>query len=165
MPSLYELTGQYEAVRELLYEDDVDEQVIRDTLESIDAEIEDKADNYAKIILEMKADIEAMRQEEIRLQVRRKARENRMETLRGILEENMRAIDKKKFKTALFSFNIQANGGLQPLEVSPDVTDIPMRFLIQQDPVPDNKKIREYLENHEVDWARLLPRGESLRIR
>ena len=165
MPSLYELTGQYEAVRELLYEDDVDEQVIRDTLESIDAEIEDKADNYAKIILEMKADIEAMRQEEIRLQVRRKARENRMETLKGILEENMRAIDKKKFKTALFSFNIQANGGLQPLEVSPDVTDIPMRFLIHQDPVPDNKKIREYLENHEVDWARLLPRGESLRIR
>lgn len=164
MASLYELTEQYEGLRMMLYDGDVEDQVIYDTLESIDAEIEEKADNYAKILREMKLNIETLKEEEARLNVRRKRLEARADLLKNRLEENMRFIGKTSFKTALFSFNIQANGGLQPLETGM-VSDIPMRFLIQPDPVPDNKKIREYLKEHEVEWARLLPRGESLRIR
>ena len=49
MSSLYELTEQYEGIRMMLYDGETDEQMILDTLESIDAEIEEKADNYAKI--------------------------------------------------------------------------------------------------------------------
>lgn len=164
MASLYELTEQYEGIRMMLYDGDVENQVIYDTLESIDAEIEEKADNYAKILREMKLNVEALKEEESRLNVRRKRLEARADLLKIHLEENMRFIGKTSFKTALFSFNIQANGGLQPLETGM-ISDIPMRFLIQQEPVPDNKKIREYLKEHEVEWARLLPRGESLRIR
>ncbi len=164
MAGLYELTEQYEGLRMMLYDGDVEDQVIYDTLESIDAEIEEKADNYAKILREMKLNIETLKEEEARLNVRRKRLEARADLLKNRLEENMRFIGKTSFKTALFSFNIQANGGLQPLETGM-VSDIPMRFLIQPDPVPDNKKIREYLKEHEVEWARLLPRGESLRIR
>lgn len=164
MASLYELTEQYEGLRMMLYDGDVEDQVIYDTLESIDAEIEEKADNYAKILREMKLNIEILKEEEYRLNIRRKRLEARSELLKNRLEENMRFIGKTSFKTALFSFNIQSNGGLQPLETGM-ISDIPMRFLIQQDPVPDNKKIREYLKDHEVEWAHLLPRGESLRIR
>ena len=36
MESLYELTEQYAAVRDMLFDEDVDEQVINDTLESIE---------------------------------------------------------------------------------------------------------------------------------
>ena len=163
--SLYELTEQYAAVRELLLDEEVDEQVIYDTLESIDASIEEKADNYAKIIRELKASAAVIKQEEERLAARRKSRETRAALLLNRLEENMRFIDKKKFKTDLFSFNIQQNGGSQPLQVSENIADVPMEFLIQPDPVPNNTMIREYLKDHETDWAKLLPRGESLRIR
>lgn len=164
MASLYELTEQYEEIRMMLHDEDVEDQVIYDTLESIDAEIEEKADNYAKLIREIKLEAEMIRTEEERLCARRKRIEARADLLKNRLEENMRFIGKTSFKTALFSFHIQSNGGVQPLEISA-ITDIPMRFLIQQDPVPDNRKIREYLKEHEVEWARLLPRGESLRIR
>lgn len=164
MSSLYELTEQYEGIRMMLYDGETDEQMILDTLESIDSEIEEKADNYAKIIQDMKSSIEMLKAEEERLKARRKRLEAREDLLKTQLEENMRFIGKTSFKTALFSFNIQSNGGLQPLEIGM-ISDIPMRFLIQQDPVPDNKKIREYLKEHEVEWARLLPRGDSLRIR
>ncbi|MBR9947496.1 siphovirus Gp157 family protein [Clostridiaceae bacterium Marseille-Q4145] len=163
--SLYELTEQYAAVRDMLFDEDVDEQVINDTLASIEGAIEVKADNYAKIIREMNATAEMIKQEEVRLAARRKSLENRSAALKDRLEENMRFIDKKKFKTDLFSFNIQTNGGTQPLWVSEDISEIPMRFLVQADPEPNNTAIREYLKNHEVDWAKLLPRGESLRIR
>ena len=43
--------------------------------------------------------------------------------------------------------------------------DIPGRFLIPQPPVPNNEAIRKLLDEKQVDWAHLEPRGESLRIR
>ena len=165
MESLYELTEQYLAVRDMLFDEDVDEQVINDTLESIEGAIEVKADNYAKIIRTMDASIKAMKDEEQRLSSRRKSLEERQKWLKDTLEANMRYTGKMKFKTELFSFNIQKNGGLEPLVITGELEDIPGRYLIQQPPIPDNMKIRKLLEEQPVEWAHLEPRGESLRIR
>ena len=162
---LYELTEQYQALMELAYDPEVDEQVIRDTMEALLDEIGDKADGYAKIILGMSADIEILRKEEGRLTARRKSLESRQKLLKDSLEANMRLIGKTKFKTALFSFNIQTNGGLQPLVIDGLIEDIPGKFLIPQPPVPNNEALRSLLAEKQVDWAHLEPRGESLRIR
>lgn len=165
MSGLHELTEQYQILQELAYDPEVDEQVLKDTMEGIWGEIEEKADGYAKIILGMKSDIEELRKEEERLAARRKHLESRSKYLKDSLEFNMREIGKTKFKTALFSFNIQKNGGLQPLVIDGLIEDIPGRFLIPQDPVPNNEAIRKLLAEKQVDWAHLEPRGESLRIR
>lgn len=165
MAKLYELTEQYAVLLDMLYDGEEDEQTIRDTMESVDGEIEDKADNYARIIFGMKADIEALKIEEERLYTRRKTLETRQKWLKENLEANMRFIGKTKFKTALFSFNIQKNGGLEPLVIDGAIEDIPGRFLIPQPPVPNNESIRRLLAEKQVDWAHLEPRGESLRIR
>ena len=163
--NLYELTEQYLALQEMAYDPEVDEQVFQDTMEGLWGEIEDKADGYAKIILGMKADIEALRAEEMRLAARRKGLETRSSQLKDNLEATMRDMGKMKFKTALFSFNIQKNGGLQPLVIDGLIEDIPGRFLIPQPPVPNNEAIRSLLAEKQVEWAHLEPRGESLRIR
>ena len=134
-------------------------------MEGLWGEIEEKADGYAKIIAGMKYDIEALKAEEQRLNARRKALEQRAEWLKSNLEANMREIGKTKFKTELFSFSIQKNGGLQPLVIDGVLDDIPGRFLIPQPPVPNNEAIRKLLADKQVDWAHLEPRGESLRIR
>lgn len=162
---LYELTEQYKALEDLSYDPEVDEQVYRDTMDGLWGEIEEKADGYAKIIAGMKYDIEALKAEEQRLNARRKALEQRTEWLKSNLEANMREIGKTKFKTELFSFSIQKNGGLQPLVIDGVLDDIPGRFLIPQPPVPNNEAIRKLLADKQVDWAHLEPRGESLRIR
>lgn len=162
---LYEIAEQYKALETMLYDGEADEQIIFDTLEGVDMEFEDKADNYAKLIKGLLTDAESLKKEEERLYCRRKSLESRASWLKSKLEENMRFIGKTKFKTALFSFNIQKNGGKQPLEITDNLQDIPMKFLIQQQPVPDKEKIREYLSDHEVEWASLKPYGESLRIR
>jgi len=162
---LYELTEQYEMLQEMMYDPEVDEQVLHDTLEAIWGEIEEKADGYAKIIFSMKADVEKLRAEEQRLETRRRSLEQRSKWLKDILESNMREIGKTKFKTALFSFNIQKNGGLQPLVIDGVLEDIPGKYLTPQPPVPNNEAIRALLAEKQVDWAHLEPRGESLRIR
>ena len=48
MSSLYELTDEYKAVEEMLYDPEVDEQTVIDTLEAISGEIEDKADKIGR---------------------------------------------------------------------------------------------------------------------
>ena len=63
MSNLYQLTNNYETVLNMLYDEEVDEQMILDTLEGIVGEIEDKADGYAKIINELEAKKNARKEE------------------------------------------------------------------------------------------------------
>ena len=162
MSRLYELKENYRQVADMLYEEEIDEQCILDTLESIEGEIEDKADNYAVIIKELLADAEVCKQEKLRLEARQKSFETRAKFLKDRLEEVMRETGKTKFKTAKFSFGIQKNGGLEPLWIDEDYSNIPQKYLKVE---PDNTKIRQALEEKELPFAHLEPRGESLRIR
>lgn len=165
MSSLYELTEAYDTVLEMLYDPEVDEQTVIDTLDGIEGEIEEKADNYAKLIREMKADADKLAEEERRIAARRKSLESRVDRLKRNLQANLEFIGKTKFKTALFTFSISPNGGLQPLTITDNLGEIPGKYLIPQPPVPDKDKIRELLKSKEVEWAHLEPRGKSLRIR
>ncbi len=166
MNALYRISDEWNIVIDMLYDEEMDEQTILDTLEALEGEFEVKADNYAKIYKSLKADAEAAKQEAQRLQARSASFENRAKWIKDTLEANMKTIGKTKFKTALFSFNIQKNGGLQPLVIDElDVKKLPAEYLIPQDPLPNNEKIRQLLEAQQVSWAHLGPRGESLRIR
>lgn len=162
---LYELTERYEEVTSLLYDGETDEQTILDTLESIEGEIEDKADNYARIIKNLSAEAEMVKAEADRLDRRRKSLEARANWLKRILKANMEFIGKTKFKTALFSFSISKNGGTQPMTITENLGEIPNKYLIQQDPLINKEAIRELLKEKEVDWARLEPYGTHLNIR
>lgn len=166
MASIYEISEDYLTVQEMLYDNETDEQVVLDTLESIAAEFEDKADTYARMINNLLSDVNAIKLEEKRLSARRTALEGRAQSLKDMLEYNMRAVGKTKFKTELFSFGIQKNGGLQTLALDVDsINDIPEEFLIPRDPIADTDAIRTLLKTEQVPWAHLEPRGESLRIR
>ena len=165
MNTLYELTDQYQSIMNMLYDGETDEQLIMDTLESIDGEIEDKADNYAKIIRMMLADAEILKDEETRLYARRKSLEMRAQRMKDNLQANLEFIGKTKFKTALFSFSVAKNGGKQPLEITENLGEIPGKYLIPQPPVPDKEAIRQLLAEKEVDWAHLAPYGKHLNIR
>lgn len=165
MNTLYELTDQYQSIMDMLYDGETDEQLVMDTLESIDGEIKDKADNYAKIIRMMLADAEILKDEETRLYARRKSLEMRAQRMKDNLQANLEFIGKTKFKTALFSFSVAKNGGKQPLEITENLGEIPGKYLIPQPPVPDKEAIRQLLAEKEVDWAHLAPYGKHLNIR
>lgn len=158
--SLYEITNNWKQVAEMLYEEEIDEQCIKDTLEAIEGEFEDKADNYAKLIKEMLGRAEICEQEKTRLEARQKAFKNRAKYLKQLLYENMKMMNKPNFKTDLFSFNIQTNGGKQALTVDGEVPEEYCKL------VEDTDKIRKALESGQVlEFAHLEPRGEGVRIR
>lgn len=162
MSNIYELTNNYKTVLNMLYDEDTDEQMILDTLESIEGEIEDKADNYAKIIKELEARREARKKEAKRLNDSATIFDNRIKNLKQNLFNAMKETGKTKFATDLFSFNITKNAGRQALEIDGEVPEEYTKIIIEN----DTDKIRQALENGEnLPFAHLKARGESLRIK
>lgn len=146
----------------MLYDEDADEEMILDTLEAIEGEIEDKADNYAKIIKELESKQNARKEEAKRLTESAKVFENRVKALKSNLFNSMKATGKTKFATDLFSFNISKNGGKQTLTIDGDVPEEYTKTITEN----DTDKIRQALEKGEkLTFAHLEPRGESLRIK
>ena len=162
MSNLYQLTNNYEQVLNMLYDEEIDEQMIFDTLEAIEGEIEDKADGYAKIIKELESKKNARKEEAKRLTDSAKVFENRVNALKQNLFNAMKQTGKTKFATDLFTFNIAKNGGKQPLTIDGDVPEEYKKIIKEN----DNEKIRADLEaGKELPFAHLEPRGESLRIK
>lgn len=159
--SLYEMTQDWQNVFDMLLDPEIPEDAVFDTIEMIEATMDVKADGYAKIIKNMEGDANMIDAEIKRLQERKASINRRKEWLKNNLFDAMKTTGRTKFKTALFSFNIQKNGGAKPV----DFTDVvPAEWLKPGD--PDTKRIREYLEaGNELPFATLGDRGESLRIR
>ena len=160
--NIYDLTSEYLELLNMLEDPEVDEDVIRDTLEGLDGELEAKADGYAMILKNLEADAKAIKAEEDRLYSRRKSIENRMAYLKANLQTMMELTGKVKFKTPLFSFGIQKN---PPKVVITDESRIGHDYLIPQPPKVDTQAIKAALnEGFCFDWAHL-EQTESLRIR
>ena len=162
MSTLYEITGDYLRLLEMLEEEEsIDPQAFKDTLEGIEGEFEIKADGYARVLKELKAEALKFKAEIERMTAKMNAITNNSARLRQHLYDSMKATGKTKFKTDLFSFNIQRNGGTHPMEVDElCVTRAYMKM------VPDNAKIRKALEDgKELKFAVLKERGDHLVIR
>jgi len=164
--NLYELTGQFLQLQEMLEDPEVDAQVIIDTMEALDGEIEIKADNYAKLIRNLEGSLVAVTNEQERLAARKNLLNSGIKRLKDDLKESMVATGKTKFKTDLFSFGIQKNGGKAPviLDVK-DTSELPDE-LVRIKEEPDMDAIRKLIEDHgSCKYAHLGERGESLRIK
>lgn len=166
MSSLYELTGNFLTAQEMLLDDEIDTETILNTLDCIDCMIEEKADNYAKIMKYAEGQISILKKERERLYQREKMLEEKCKKMKEHLKESLEIVGKTKFKTALYTFSVCQNGGAQPVKLDADVKDIPEEYVIPQPPKPNTDAIREILlKNEHLTWAHLEERGTSLRIR
>lgn len=162
MATMYELTTEYKELLALAGDPDIDPEAIADTLEAINGEIEIKAENTAVIINELTAEAAKIKAEEARLSERRKAIEGHAARLKDGLYNAMKTVGREKFKTTLFSFNIQMN----PVKlIIDDESKIPKKYLIAQAPKVDNAALKEYLKTGKTVKYAHLEQTEGLRIK
>lgn len=165
MSSLYELTGFYLQLAEMLDDPTTDQESFQETMEAISDAIEVKADNYAKIIRNTEESIESIENELKRLTERKTSLKNNVKRMKDNLQDCMIATGKRKFKTDLFSFSIQKNGGKIPVIVDVETSMLPDDFVIVTEK-PDLTAIGTFLQTHpNCEWAHYGERGESLRIK
>ena len=168
MSTLYELTGEYLALSDMLLDEEVDEQTVIDTLEGVKGEIEIKAEGYVKVLRSIESQAETYAKEAEAFTKKATTAKNRAESLKKALFNAMTEMNLPEIKTDLFKLKIVNNGGSQPMEVTEDIDKIPDDFIrIKKE--ADKKAIGEYLktlpEGVEVPWAHLLPRGKHLSIK
>lgn len=156
--NLYELSVAFQEVQNM----ELDPEIMKDTLDSIGGTFEDKAENMAKLMRNIKSDISACKEEEGYLKTKRQAKENKLKWLETYLEDCMKLAGKTKFKSGMFNFSIQKN------PVSVNITDeniLPEDYLIPQPPKVDKTSLKEALKSGiEVPGAEL-KQTEGLRIR
>lgn len=167
MSSLYELQGQWLFLQSLGENPDVDEQTIQDTLESLEYEIEEKADAYARIIRNLEADITAYKGEIERFRTKKDAAEKVIKRMKENLQVAMETTGKTKFKTGLFSFNIAKNAPSVVIDTD-DYTRIPEEFLKKREPEVDKTALKAAMveaDMSEIPGICHLEQGKSLRIK
>ena len=165
MSTLYELTADYLELLEMAEDPDIEEDVLRDTMDGIGGALEDKAEGYAKIIRMLEGDAAACDAESKRLRNKKQTIENNIKRMKAALQYSMQATGKTKFKTALFSFGIQKN----PASVVMDeqyIENVPERFLIRKDPEINRAAIKSAIKaGEDLTGLAHLEQTESLRIR
>lgn len=157
---LYELAQSYAELLEMAEEMESD--VLVDTLESLQEAIEDKAENIAKLIKNLEADARIIKEEEQRLAERRRVIEAKVDKLKTYLQEQLETAGLQKVKRPTITVSIQAN---PPSVDVIDETAIPIDFLIPQAPKVDKKSILERLKKGENVPGVALKQTKGVRIR
>ena len=161
MSNIYELSENYRQVFDAIANGE-DDQVYLDTLEAINDSIEDKADNYMRVIKNSEADIEALDKEIKRLQEKKKVLSNGVKRMKESLQGAMERTNKLAFKTTLFSYGIQNNA---PSLDNLDIDKIPKKYFVDQEPKLDKKSLLNDLkEGQEINGA-TMKQTKSLRVR
>lgn len=103
MVKLYEIT---EAIRTLQSDPDLPEDAIRDTIESLEGEFEDKAVAVVKVVTNVEGDIDAIDREIKRLQDRKQRMARFIDKFRDYLRTNMDQSGVTKIDHPLFSITL-----------------------------------------------------------
>lgn len=160
--TLYELTEEFHRLYEIA--DGDDPEALKDTLDLLEGDLEEKIDSYVAVCRLVENDIDFLGKEEARIKARKTAKANNLKAIKERMQLAMDSLGKTKIQTALNTVSIQKNGGRLPvvLDVSPD--DLPDSLVrIKKD--PDTDAIRKYLDDGNTEYAHYGERGRSLRIR
>lgn len=161
MSTLYEINEQIlRCVKDgdIVVDTETGEVIDAAALDALQMARDEKLTNIGKWILDLKADAKAIREREISLAERRKAKENKAEQLMDYM--NM-ILAGKKFECADFKASYRKS---QAVEVT-DAEKIPAPYLIIQEPKVDKAGIKKALKaGEEVPGAKLVERN-NLSIR
>lgn len=158
---LYEITEQFKQLEKM---EDLDEETILDTLESIEGEFLAKGQNVAAYFQNLDADARELKEAESRIAARRKSIENKSNSLKEYLLRNMKALDITKIECPEFSITLK-----KPSEVCEilDLEKVPKAFKKEVTTTSaDKNAIKKAIKAGEtVEGARIIDGKQSLTIK
>ncbi|MBC2052554.1 siphovirus Gp157 family protein [Listeria welshimeri] len=155
---LYELTESYQNVLDIV--EQLEAETLKDTLDAITESIEVKAENTAKVIKTVNAEIEALDTEIKRMSSRKSTLKNNVESMKRYLKEELEKVGLDKVKGQHLTIRIQNN----PQGVLVEDESKLGAYLVEQPKKLDRKAILADLKDgKEIDGAEI-QQGRSLRI-
>lgn len=156
---LYETTEQILRFNDLCENGMIPEEAAKDTLESMNMEFNEKADNIACLIKNNSAESKALREEAGNLYKRATAKDKSNDFLLNYLLCNMKVIGKTCIETSRNKIQIRKNP--ESVEIDNDFISWAQAnadyFLNYKEPTPNKKAIKEALKSGEnLVYARLI---------
>lgn len=178
--TLYELTNDFSELfgqlddmldNENLTVEERDElsQAWFDTLEMIEAEFDDKAENIAVLAKQLTAEAEIIKKEEVSLARRRMARENAVKRLKGYLLQSMEATDRRKIDKPRARISLRNNPESVQIENDTEFINWAMNnredLLRYKDPEISKSAVKQALNDGEEIPGASLVRTKSVLIK
>lgn len=153
---LYEISDRYQAVLQLVEDGEMTPEQVADTLESIDGEFDDKAKACAAQVLNWQANATIIDEQIKKLQDRKKAFENKADSLKTYTLIQMQRQNRDKIETPLYT--IKLNAGKSKSVNIIDENSVDKRFCTKEVTWKiDKKAIGNLLKNGEtVEGAELV---------
>lgn len=155
---LYELTERYKNVLDIA--EQLDAETLKDTLEAIKESIEVKAENTAKVIKTLEAEIAGLETEIKRMSDRKSTLKNNIDGMKRFLKDELEKVGTDKVKGQHLTIRIQNKPQGVRVEDESKLSD----YLVEQPKKLDKKALLADLKaGKEVDGAEI-QQGRSLRI-
>ncbi|EPE8671735.1 siphovirus Gp157 family protein [Staphylococcus pseudintermedius] len=161
MTNLFDLNQNELAILEMLENEELSFDDVKDTLDAIQDEQKRKYDAMQKMVLSLKGDINTLKERETALSKRRKSYENKIKSLQNYMLDSMRFKGETKFKTEEFTYFIRKSETTQ-IE---DENVIPEKYKVEQAPKIDKTQIKKDIKaGIDVAGASIVE-NESLGVR
>ncbi len=148
--NLYELTANAAYLQNLLEEGDIDEEIYRDSMESL--MLDDKVESVCMVIRNLEAQSAAFKEEEQRLAKKRTTLDNGVKRLKESLLNLLETTKSKKLNAGLFTVSLGTSSSVKLL----DEAALPACYLTPQPPKVDKTAIGAALRaGQEVPGAEL----------
>jgi hypothetical protein len=165
---LYEIRSQYLDCLNRIENGEIDEEFIKDTIESLDGDFDEKVNSIACFIKGLDGDITALKLEADNLKQRADNKAKKADRLKQYIFESMKAVSRVKVETPQNVISVKKN---------PPKVDVGENFLEwakdndfellkhTEEYVPDKTAIKDALKRGiEIPYCRLV-QGESLSIK
>lgn len=129
------------------------DEMLANTLESVMADFQDKAEAYGWVLRELEGRSEALKKAKQDIDKKMKALSGRQDRLKDALKKALEMIGQKKLQTETFTYSTRASKSV--VVTAESVWDIPEELLRFSDPEPDKVAIKAYLQENEVPWAHM----------
>ena len=149
MLTLYEIAAEYKADMEKLADLNLPAETVRDTIESISGDLQEKSKNIGFLVKHLETLADGMKQAEEQMATRRKALENRIQSVKNYTLDVMIKHGIQKIETPYFNLSVVKN---PPAVEVFDEGQVPAHFIRQLPPPPpsiDKKSISETLRHGE----------------
>lgn len=161
MSNLFDLKQNELVILEMLENEEVTFNDVKDTLDSIQDEQKRKYDFMQKMVLSLEGDVNTLKNREKKLNERRKSYENKIKSLKNYMLDSMKFKGETKFKSQEFTYFIRKSESTQ----IDNENVVPEKYKTQRAPKIDKAQIKKDIKaGVEVEGASLIE-NESLGVR
>lgn len=155
---LYEIDEQIDRLLDMQWQNDLSDEEIEDTLNSLLMDKYDKCVNVSLFIKNLEKDITAFTEEEKKLNARRKSMEKKVDWLKNYLSSSLQGekIDDPR---------VRVSYGRSRCVVIDNEAALPSRFLVPQEPKIDKTAIREAIKSGETVEGAHIEESEHIIIK